>query len=296
MEIRPAGSGDVDAAAALNEKLAPFLVVTVPQLRFQVSEEASRQGRAAFAAVEDEKLVGWASTTLIPGSNPLAGQHRVLVDPEYRSRGVGTGLVEAVHAQLKAAGAESVRVFADQASVEWASRWGYEQTRLVHYAGIDPREAPPLPEVPAGLRLMPLDQVDPRAVHAADEVAQRTKPGDAKIVGRPYEDWLAGVWEAPGMVLDLSVAALDEEGRVAGFTLGNGDHRRIWSQMTATMPEYRGRGLAKLVKCAALHKAAEVGVTGAFTANYDGNEPMLAVNNWLGYRRIGTHAVLVCPL
>jgi hypothetical protein len=50
------------------------------------------------------------------------------------------------------------------------------------------------------------------------------------------------------------------------------------------------------VKCAALRRAAEAGVTGAFTANYDGNEPMLAVNNWLGYRRTATHSVLVCNL
>jgi len=37
-------------------------------------------------------------------------------------------------------------------------------------------------------------------------------------------------------------------------------------------------------------------VRGAYTANYDGNAPMLAVNEWLGYQRIATHAVLICPL
>jgi RimJ/RimL family protein N-acetyltransferase len=62
------------------------------------------------------------------------------------------------------------------------------------------------------------------------------------------------------------------------------------------MPQYRGRGLAKLVKAAALHRAAAAGVEGAYTANYDGNTPMLAVNDWLGYHRIATHAVLICPL
>ena len=34
----------------------------------------------------------------------------------------------------------------------------------------------------------------------------------------------------------------------------------------------------------------------AYTANYDGNTPMIAVNEWLGYYRVATHAVLICPL
>jgi hypothetical protein len=46
------------------------------------------------------------------------------------------------------------------------------------------------------------------------------------------------------------VAALYQD-EIVPFTLGLGDHTMIWSKMTSTMPEYRGRGLAKLVKTAA---------------------------------------------
>ena len=105
----------------------------------------------------------------------------------------------------------------------------------MHYAGIDPRKAPDIPGIPSGVELVPLNEVDPRSLYEADLVAQRTKPGDAKITTRPYDDWLAGVWKSPAMVLDLSMAAVYED-RVIGFTLGNGDHTKIWSQMTATMP------------------------------------------------------------
>ena len=80
------------------------------------------------------------------------------------------------------------------------------------------------------------------------------------------------------------------------FTRSHGDDAKIWSRMTSTLPEFRGRGLAKLVKAAALRRAAEAGIEAAYTANYDGNTPMLAVNDWLGYHRIATHAVLICPL
>lgn len=295
MEIRPAIPDDAEAAIALYDLVEPWSVGTADLLRAGIERGPGSQARAMFAAFEDDRLVGWGTSALIAGSNPVSAQLRVMVHPQYRDRGAGTALVEISHQHLKRAGAVSVRVFAEPASLEWASRWGYRRTRQVHYAGIDPREAPALPAVPAGVGLLPLIEVDPRLVHAADEVAQRTKPGDAKIVSRPYDDWYAGVWQAPGMMLDLSMAAV-QDGQVIGFTLGNGGYHKIWSQMTATMPEYRGSGLAKLVKCAALQRAAEAGVVGAFTANYDGNQPMLAVNNWLGYRRVATHSVLVCPL
>ena len=294
MEIRAAESGDVDGAIALHDALAPYLVVTRGALTRRLASPAV-PGRGTFAAVDAGDVVGWATTALIAGSDPLDGQLRVLVRPDYRGRGLGAKLLEATHEDLRSAGATGARVFANPAAVEWAARWGYRQTRQVHYAGIDPRKAPDVPGVPSGVELVPLTDVDPRELYGADEVAQRTKPGDARINSRPYDDWLAAIWKSPDMVLDLSVAALYGD-QIISFTLGHGDRIRIWSQMTATRPAYRGRGLAKLVKSAALHRAADAGVQGAYTANYDGNAPMIAVNEWLGYDRVATHAVLICPL
>jgi GNAT superfamily N-acetyltransferase len=294
MEIRRAEPGDVEGAIALHDAHAPYLVMTASALRRGLSAPHV-PGRGTFAAVDGGEVVGWASTALIAGSEPLDGQLRILVRPDHRGRGIGTKLLEATHDELRSGGATSARVFAEPSTVEWAARWGYQQTRQVHYAGIDPRKAPDLPGVPTEVELVPLNEVDPRRLYEADLVAQRTKPGDARITTRPYDDWLDGVWRSPATVLDLSIAAVHQD-RVIAFTLGNGDHTKIWSQMTATMPEFRGRGLAKLVKCAALHRAADVGVQAAYTANYDGNTPMIAVNEWLGYYRVATHAVLICPL
>ena len=294
MDIRRAEPGDVEGAIALHDEHAPYLVVTASALRRGLMA-APVPGRGTFAALDAGEVVGWASTGLIAGSDPLDGQLRVLVRPDHRGRGIGAKLLEATHEELRSAGATTARVFADPVTVDWAARWGYQQTRRVHYAGIDPRRAPDIPGVPSEVQLVPLNEVDPRRLYEADLVAQRTKPGDAKITTRPYDDWLAGIWNSPAMVLDLSMAAVHDD-QVIGFTLGNGDHTKIWSQMTATMPEFRGRGLAKLVKCAALHRAADAGVRGAYTANYDGNSPMIAVNEWLGYYRVATHAVLICPL
>jgi GNAT superfamily N-acetyltransferase len=294
MEIRAAEPGDVDSSLAMHDALVPYQVITRSALTRRLAGPAV-PGRATFAAVDNGDVVGWATTGLIGGSDPLDGEVRVLVRPGYRGRGIGTTLLEATHADLRAAGATTVRVFADPSTVGWAARFGYRQTRQVHYAGVDPTKTPDLPGIPSGVELVPLTEVDPRQLYAADDVAQRTKPGDAKISSWPYDDWLADIWNAPDLVPEVSVAAVYEH-RVIAFTRSHGDRIKIWSRMTATMPEYRGRGLAKLVKAAALHRAAEAGVRGAYTANYDGNAPMLAVNEWLGYDRVTTHAVLICPL
>jgi GNAT superfamily N-acetyltransferase len=294
MEIRRAEPGDVEGVIAFHDAHAPYLVITASALQHTLTADRV-PGRGTFAAADAGEVIGWASTALIAGSEPLAGELRILVRPDHRGRGIGTKLLEATHRELCSAGATTARVFADPSTVEWAGRWGYRQTRQVHYAGIDPRKVPDIPGVPSGVDLVPLDRLDPRRLYEADLVAQRTKPGDANITTRPYDDWLDGVWTSPATVLDLSLAAVYQD-RVIAFTLGNGDHTKLWSRMTATMPEYRGRGLAKLVKCAALHRAAEAGVRAAYTANYDGNTPMIAVNEWLGYYRVATHAVLICPL
>lgn len=295
MEIRPAEPRDAESALRLHDRVAPFLGATLGGLRRRLSSVPRAPGAGTFVAADGDEVVGWATTALIPGSDPVDGQLRLMVSVDHRGRGVGSELVAVAHERLKEGGAVTSRVFAEPAAVSWASRWGYRQTRQVHYASMAPADAPPLPPVPDGLRLSPLDRLDPRQLYEADEIAQRTKPGDATITSRPYDDWLAAIWNSPAIVLDLGMALVDGD-RVAGFTLGNGDHEKVWSQMTATMPEYRGRGLAKLVKCAALHRAAEAGVVGMYTANYDGNAPMIAVNAWLGYRRTATHAVLICPL
>jgi GNAT superfamily N-acetyltransferase len=295
MEIRAAEPGDVDGALALHDANEPYLAVTRASLVRRASMPPV-PGLATLAAVDGGEVVGWATTALISGSVPLSGQLRILVRPDHRGRGIGTQLLEATHQNLRAGGATSVRVFAEPGVVEWAARWGYRQTRQVHYVGIDPQKAADVPEAPTGVELRLFTDVDPRVVYEADEVAQRTKPGDANITTQPYDEWLTDMWNATSpTVHDLSVVAM-YRGELVAFTLSQGDHTRIWSKMTSTMPEYRGRGLAKLVKAAALHRAAEVGVRGAYTANYDGNAPMIAVNEWLGYDLVATHAVIVCPL
>jgi RimJ/RimL family protein N-acetyltransferase len=83
---------------------------------------------------------------------------------------------------------------------------------------------------------------------------------------------------------------------VLAFTLVLRDGARLWSDMTATVPEFRTLGLAGLVKRTALDRAARTGATVAYAANDEANRPMIAVNEALGYRPVATQISCVTIL
>jgi GNAT superfamily N-acetyltransferase len=127
--------------------------------------------------------------------------------------------------------------------------------------------------------------LDTRVLYQAETTGAADEPGDVASDGVTFDTWRYDVWENPDLDRDAGVAALAGPA-VAAFSLVARDGTRMWSDMTVTLPEHRGRGLARLVKTDALRRAAERGVTVAYTANDEANGPMLAVNTRLGYQPV----------
>ena len=97
-------------------------------------------------------------------------------------------------------------------------------------------------------------------------------------------DAFASFWDEPDHHPELGAAVLDGA-RVLAFTSTRADLGRgqAFTSITASRREARGRGLATLVKSAALRTMAVAGVRSAATVNDDENGPMLAVNRRVGY-------------
>jgi GNAT superfamily N-acetyltransferase len=105
-----------------------------------------------------------------------------------------------------------------------------------------------------------------------------------------FDDWRLFILGNPLLDLEGSFVVLDENGRVAALSWLLVDHarRRAENEWTATRPELRGQGLARLAKVAAIRWAAERGLTEILTGNDPQNEPMRKLNRSLGYRELYT--------
>ncbi|MDX6249755.1 MAG: hypothetical protein QOF10_3115 [Kribbellaceae bacterium] len=296
MEIRPAVPDDAEAVAAVRRETFLYKVLSPAAARYMISVHAPGERFLGLVAEDDGKVVGWGSAGLnVWTSDQGQAGISVYVHPEHRRQGIGGALSDRLHQRLQEIGAVRVRTFVQPEGLAFAKRRGYDGSRLMHYSGLDPRVLPDQPATPEGIELVTLDQLEPRQLYVADSVASLDEPSDSPLDAMDYDEWLQKIWNAPGPDRSLGVAGMAGD-EVACFTAIETDGDRAWSGMTGTIPAYRGRGLAKLVKSVALRRCAEAGITGAFTSNDDENGPMLAVNNWLGYRRVQTETGLLRTL
>jgi len=134
---------------------------------------------------------------------------------------------------------------------------------------------------------VPFAETTPEDVFAVDAEATLDEPGDTPADAIDFDEWKAVSWEAPDTDKQASILVY-ADGQPAAYTLVETDlGTRMWSGGTGTRRAFRGRGLAKYAKSVALRRAAEGGVTDAYTSNDEENGPMLAINEWLGYRPCG---------
>jgi GNAT superfamily N-acetyltransferase len=110
-------------------------------------------------------------------------------------------------------------------------------------------------------------------------------PPGAPITLEHFRSFILG---NPSLDRSTSVAVLDTGDRIVSLSLllVDGERARAENEWTATLPELRGRGLARLAKLESMRRAAEAGIREIQTGNAPGNAPMRALNRSLGYREL----------
>jgi GNAT superfamily N-acetyltransferase len=289
--IRATTVDDVPALDRIRRAVYPWWVPSVAAQQNTFAYDPPDARYLRLVAQIDGVVVGfgWAGFNTST-SEAAAGGGTVSVHPDHQKSGVGKALYDPLEDHLREIGVRRVQAFAldDAPTLEWLERRGWERGASARFSMLDPRELPPMPPVPADVTLVDLGTLTPEQAYELD-AAMSDEPGDVPSDNWSFEDFKNRIWLDPDLDFEMSTVAL-VDGALACFTnvQANRETGRCWSGGTGTLAKFRGRGLAKLVKSAALRKAAEGGITAALTANDFANGPMLAVNNWLGYKVIAT--------
>jgi GNAT superfamily N-acetyltransferase len=297
--IRPFEQDDAQAVAALLHEDDPPWPITSEGLLHWQGSRPTRARAASWIALEEDEVVGWAEAHLLwTTSAEGVGEPWTFVQPSQRCRGHGGKLFEVAVQHLVAAGARVLETWAEtDAASAFLERRGWkpgggERVSLLDLARADPSVLAGLERTKAdeGFSLAPLrDLLDrPHELHALDAATTADVPATFVEDDVRYDEWVGRVLEHPQLSLDESFVVLQDDRPVA-FTLleVDQDHGLASNEMTGTLPELRGRGLARLAKLAAIRWAKEEGFRTVLTTNDEQNSAILRLNESLGYRPVG---------
>jgi GNAT superfamily N-acetyltransferase len=283
--IRELRRDDAEAVAALHLEVNPHQLETAERVWFWASRGLEREQWGQWVAEENGELVGsaWAAFEW-SAPEPGRGRFWIAVPREQRGRGTGGALYEVVERYLRSRGAWRARtnVDGDPAGVRFAQARGFEQRGADRVSVLDLREAElPDPELPPGFRLEPLGRVRDRFAELF-AVCLAGEPQDTVLT---LEDWKMDDFGVPDLSDEGSYVVLDDARVVSLVFLSLDPARKLaYNLMTATLPEFRRRGLAVGAKIAAARWAAANGFERILTENDVRNTGMLAINDRLGYR------------
>ncbi len=246
MPIRPPTLDDAPAVAELIKARddADFaekrpIGFSGAELRSWWAREPERLATDAWIAVVDDKTVGFARANR-EGDELANVEDESCVHPDFRGRGIGTGLVERAEswARERQFPRLHVHVVNDEGRRLLESR-GFEHVRYFWRMEIDV-DAPPRAEVPAGFAIRTYRAgVDDAALHAMHQAAFAEH---WEFAPQSLESWLD--WRTTRSDFDPELWQLAfEDDEVAGAALCFGLNGLGWVLDLAVGPRWRKRGL-----------------------------------------------------
>ncbi len=283
-EIRTFDPDDADNVVSLLVTLTPAFVQTAESLAWR---ERAEPRRKSWVAVEDGEVVGFATSFLqIWTAEP--GRYRVWagVREDRRRQGIGSALWERASGHIRDAQKHTTEVDGDPAGLAFAEQRGFMQYDSEVISRIDPAACVLEPKPHEGFRVVGLDELGGREQDLFEfyGAAGGIPPG-APITFEHFRSLILG---NPLLDSPTSVVVLGAGDRIASLSwlLVDRERARAENEWTATLPELRGGGLARLAKLTSIKLAAEAGIREIFTGNDPDNAPMRELNRRLGYEEL----------
>jgi GNAT superfamily N-acetyltransferase len=296
VEIRPVCDGDAEAITAILREVDDARVLSAAAWLHERRTSTPRERRLQVVAVEGDAVVGVATAALDTWTTAMdKGWCSVAVTEPQRGHGVGSALLDVALAHLGEIGATRATSFNrfSEEGERWATARSWARVLTGPLIAVDPRTVPE-PSLPDGIRIGSMRDANLEAAYDAVLEAARDEPRPEPIDSIPYDEFVTE-WERPDVDLDASTVAYDGD-RIVAFTELRVVGDRAQHGFTGTRRDYRGRGLATVVKSVALRAAAARGVTRVTTSNAEENASMRAVNAKLGFTPIGEHVIFAREL
>jgi GNAT superfamily N-acetyltransferase len=204
--------------------------------------------------------------------------------PAHRRRGVGTLLLERLASHAEDCGYDEVGSMVDDAeSFAFARHFGFAETgRQIEQVRTVAAEEP-WPAVPEGIALIAAAEHPGLLRRLYYELALQAfedMPTPAKVEITP-EQW-ENEWVTWPEATFVALAGDDVVG-MAGLCRDDDRTDRAENALTAVRPDWRGRGIARVLKETTIAWASTHGIREIYTWTQTGNENMRFLNERLGY-------------
>ena len=296
--------GDYEGYVALGNRCYPDYPGSVAEVRHQDEIwDPSKYFKRRIVVEQDGKIVGAGDLyhsrwTFQPDKYHL----ELKVDPDARRRGIGRAMYDDLLAAARArSGRELIAGVKEsmtdglefalhqgfaEAKRDWESRLDAERFDFGAFAEAPRRVAD------AGIRITTLaddlatDSSALERIYELDCDCARDVPSTDPFTPLSFEDWRKEVMESPGSTPEAYYLAVSPEGRYLGLSnlwRSLEDPTFIWQGLTGIRREARGKGIAMALKLKTVEYARAQGIREIKTWNDQRNQPMLRINEALGF-------------
>ncbi len=305
--IRPFSPQDYAAEQEIDLEFEPSVSASAEEIRRQ-DEVLARQGnhfnlKLVAETSEDSRVVGYGGLShAITNYHPQKYWVWVSVRKAFRGQGIGAALYAALEMEARVRQATTLWLQVkehDARERAFVERRGFAPQRKVWLSKLDLRSVDLRDPEGLGAKLeadgirfvtlQTLGSTDPKVRHAVYSLAQ-TCSQDTPRVGEfspmPFEQWEAFFLDQ-GTALPAGFFLATDRGEFVG--LSNVDRDEIHPDtlrigFTGVLRAYRGRGIAAELKRRAAKYAREAGYRYLQTGNDSSNQPILAINQRMGFQ------------
>ena len=258
----------------------------------------SRYERVRVVAVDEEDApVGYGEIYHEPSRfDPRRYFVRLAVDPRLRRQGIGAGIWTQLRDELDERSAKVACLWADDGTAcrQFIVRRGFVEV-VRSYEQVVALATAPLQLAAAeeavaarGIRVETLSELIARdgedslkRVHELYTTSRVDQPTLGTVTARPFEDWRREVFDELNLLPDAYFIASDDE-RLNGCSAVHASAEDVLRVLiTGVLPEYRRRGIARLLKLRVHNWARANGYREIHTST--ANVAVVALNTALGY-------------